>query len=186
VIFLFLANISTSYNIQIVVTKKRVQNTEKIKSAVLACVVSGMEKRISKNTIQKGISKYGSLEAYKKHYVDRDAKKLLKQRVKPEVVQQRLLPKGKTPFTINYDVLARLKLLKKPKKEETTQDLVNFQYTPKPPPTYSSRRAYIEDMTKGACMRPDIYLNSGRVCDNCMYAEHCICNAKKFSKKYSQ
>jgi hypothetical protein len=168
------------------VTKKKAQNTEKIKSAVLACVVSGIEKRISKNAIQKGISKYGSLEAFKKHYVDREAKKLLKQRMKPEAVQQKLLPKGKTPFTINYDILARLKLLKKTKKEETVQTLVNFRYTPKPPPTYSSKRAYVEDLTRGACLRPDIFLNSGRVCDSCMYAEYCVCDIKKFSKKHSQ
>lgn len=165
--------------------KKKVQPTEKIKSAILSCVVSGIEKRISKNVIQKGISKYGSLEAFKKHYVDREAKKLLKQRIKPELVQQKLLPKGKTPFSINYDVLARLKLLKKTKKEETAQTLTKFQYTPQPPRTYASKKAYIEDLTRSSCMRPDIYLNSGRVCDNCMYAEYCICEVKKFSKKRS-
>ena len=98
--------------------KKKTQSTEKIKSTVITCVVSGIEKRVSKNAIQKGINKFGSLEAFKKHYVDRDAKRLLKQRMKPEAVQQKLLPKGKTAFSINYDVLARLKLLKKTKKED--------------------------------------------------------------------
>jgi hypothetical protein len=167
------------------VIKKNTQPTEKVKSAIISCVVSGIEKRLSKNTIQKGINKFGSLDAFKKHYVDREAKKMLKQRVKPEIVQRKLLPKGKTAFSINYEVLARLKLLKKTKKEESVQELINFQYIPKPPPTYSSRRAYVEDLTKGACLRPDIYLNSGRVCDNCMYSEFCLCGAKKFSKKRS-
>ena len=180
-----LANISTNYNIQKAVTKKKTQTSEKIKSTIISCVVSGIEKRVSKNAIQKGITKFGSLEAFKKHYVDREAKKLLKQRMKPEAVQQKLLPKGKSAFTINYDVLARLKLLKKTKKEETTQELVNFQYIPKPPTAYSSKKAYVEDLTRGACLRPDIYLNSGRVCDDCMYSEFCICDVKKFSKKRS-
>ncbi len=166
-------------------TKKKTQSIEKIKSLILSCVVTGIDKRISKNVIQKGIIKYGSLETFKKHYVGREAKKLLKQRMKPEAVQQKLLPKGKTAFTIDYDVLARLKLLKKAKKEETVQDLINFQYTPKPPRAYGSRKAYIEDLTKGSCLRPDIYLNSGRVCDKCMYSEFCICRVKKFSKKHS-
>ncbi len=185
-LLLILENISTNYNILKAVIKKKTQSTEKVKSTILSCIVSGIEKRVSKNAIQKGINKYGSLEAFKKHYIDREAKKLLKQRMKPEAVQQKLLPKGKTAFSINYDVLARLKLLKKTKKEETIQTLTNFQYIPKPPPTYSSRRAYVEDLTKGCCLRPDIYLNSGRVCDSCMYSEFCICGAKKFSKKYNQ
>lgn len=165
-------------------TKKKTQSTEKVKSTILSCIVSGIEKRVSKNVIQKGINKYGSLEAFKKYYVDREAKKLLKQRIKPEVVQQKLLPKDKTAFSISYNVLTQLKLLKKAKREETIQALTNFQYIPKPPPTYSSRRAYIEDLTKGACLRPDIFLNSGRVCDNCMYSEFCLCSIKKFSKKH--
>lgn len=166
--------------------KKKTQSTEKIKSAVITCVVSGIEKRVSKNVIQKGINKFGSLEAFKKHYIDREAKKLLKQRMKPEAVQQKLLPEGKSSFPINYDVLARLKLLKKSKKEDTVQTLVNFQYIPQPPRAYGSKRAYIEDLTKGACLRPDIYLNSGRLCDDCMYSEFCICSVKRFSKKRNQ
>ena len=165
--------------------KKKIQSTEKVKSLILSCVVSGIEKRVSKNIIQKGIIKYGSLEEFKKHYIDREAKKLLKQRIKPEQVQQKLLPKGKTPFSISYEVLARLKLLKKTKKEETAHTLSNFQYIPQPPRAYASKKAYIEDLTRSSCLRPDIYLNSGRVCDKCMYAEYCLCGLKKFSKKRS-
>jgi len=162
----------------------RISTTEKIKSMILSCVVSGIEKRVSKNVIIKGIAKYGSIEAFKAHYIDRNAKKLLKQRIKPIDVQQKLLPKDKKPFSINYDALARLKLLKKTKKEEKIQDLTSFHYIPQPPPKYASRKAYIEDLTRGACMRPDIFLNSDRTCDHCMYADHCVCDIKKFSKKY--
>lgn len=176
-----IANISTKYNIQNIVAKKAL--TENIKSMVIPCVVSGIEKRVSKAAIAKGVSKYGSLEAYKKHYVDRAAKKLLKQRIQPEAVQQKLLPKGKTPFSINYDVLARLKLLKKSKKEDKAHELTSYHYIPSPPKAYSSRKAYVEDLTRSACMRPDIYLNNDRTCNTCMYSEFCICPAKRFGKE---
>ena len=111
-----------------------------IKSTNLTCVVSGITKRVSKTTIAKGVKKYGSLEEYKKYYIDGAARKLLKQRVKPEEVQKKLLPKNVQSFSIDYEVLARLKLLKKAKKEEKISELTNFRYVPQPAKTFSSKK----------------------------------------------
>jgi hypothetical protein len=36
--------------------------------------------------------------------------------------------------------------------------------------------------TKGACFRPDIYLDYG--CDHCSLVEHCACPIKKVKKKH--
>ena len=152
-------------------------STDKPKSAILSCIVSGIEKRVSKGAVAKGIKRYGSLDDFKKHYVDRAAKKLLKQRVQPEDVQKQLLPKGKKLFAINKNALSRLKLLKKPKT--TKIEYKDLTFAPKPPVKWSSFQAYVESMTEYACLRPDIYLDNGRCCIGCPYVEFCICNVKK-------
>jgi len=150
---------------------------QKIKSMVISCIVSGKEKRIAKSSILKGIKKYGTIESYKKHYIDREAKQLLKKRLQPDEVQKQLLPKHKQPFIIDKGALARLKLLKKPKT--TKIEYKDLTYVPKPPVQWSSFQAYVESMTEHSCLRPDIYLNNGRHCIGCPYVEFCICSVKK-------
>ncbi len=150
---------------------------EKPKSTILSCIISGIEKRISKSAIIKGINKYGSLDEFKRHYIDRAAKKLLKQRLQPGDVQKQLLPKNKQPFKIDQTVLAKLKLLKKPKTAK--YDYKDLTFTPKPPVQWASFQAYVECMTENACLRPDIFLDNGRCCTGCPYVEFCICKAKK-------
>jgi len=38
---------------------------------------------------------------------------------------------------------------------------------------------HVRQLTEGACMRPDIYLNNDRACDGCDLYEHCACAAKQ-------
>ena len=104
-------------------------SSNKVKSEIISCIVSGIEKRVSKNAVAKGINKFGSLNEFKKHYVDRAAKKLLKQRMQPEEVQKMLLPNGKAAFTINKNALLKVKLLKKPKLSKVKYEDLTF--TPK-------------------------------------------------------
>jgi hypothetical protein len=165
------------HNIYIIVTNSK----EKITSMVIACAVTGLEKRVSKSAILKGISKFGSIESFKKHYIDRQAKKLLKQRVSPEDVQKRLLPKGKKPFTVDLNVLAKLKLLKKPKNK--TVEYTNTVLVSAPKKYFSSFQQYVENMTETACMRPDIFLNNDRTCNKCPFVEFCICRVKRLEKE---
>jgi hypothetical protein len=151
--------------------------SNEIKSTILSCIVSGIEKRVSKNVVSKGVSKFGSLDLFKKHYVDRAAKKLLKQRMQPEEVQKKLLPKGEHSFSIDKNILIKLKLLKKPKISKV--EYKDLTFTPKPPVKWASFQAYVESMTEHACLRPDIYLDNGRCCIGCSYVEFCICSVKK-------
>jgi hypothetical protein len=37
-----------------------------------------------------------------------------------------------------------------------------------------------------SCMRPDIYLNNDKTCDNCYINKFCRCKLKKFSKNYEK
>jgi hypothetical protein len=43
-----------------------------------------------------------------------------------------------------------------------------------------------KEHTKGACLRPDIYLNNDRTCDTCALRKNCSCGIKKFSKFYEK
>ena len=41
----------------------------------------------------------------------------------------------------------------------------------------------ISNVTNGACIRPDIYLDNDRHCDECPYFEDCGCDLKRLTKK---
>lgn len=58
-------------------------------------------------------------------------------------------------------------------KERTIIDLVK------------DKEACVE-FTKNMCIRPDIYLNNDKTCDNCSLRKNCSCIIKKFSKFYEK
>ncbi|CAB5226327.1 hypothetical protein UFOVP760_106 [uncultured Caudovirales phage] len=165
-----------------------VVDDSKPKSRVMACVVTGIEKRVSKAGMAKGIKKFGDLTAFIEHYISNEAKRLLKQRVSPEEVQKQLRPSNLKPFTIDKQILARLKLLKKPRNKKLTIEEVqqiSVKWVPKEPKSYPSKEAYIIDNTKnGSCIAPQLFLDSDRCCDHCQYTKHCLSTAKTFSKRY--
>jgi hypothetical protein len=37
----------------------------------------------------------------------------------------------------------------------------------------------VSNVTRDACIRPDIFLDNDRYCDDCPYYEHCGCNLKR-------
>jgi hypothetical protein len=163
-------------------------NTNVVKSRIMVCIVSGLERRVSKAGMAKGIKKFGGIIPFTDHYISNEAKRLLRQRVSPEEVQKQLRPSDKKPFSIDHKVLARLKLLKKPRhKKMTIEEVqqVSIKWVPKEPRTYTNTTEYIIDNTKnGSCIAPQLYLDSDRVCDHCKYTKHCLSTVKTFSKKY--
>jgi hypothetical protein len=160
----------------------------KPKSRVMSCIVTGLERRVSKLGVAKGIKKFGDLHAFIEHYVSNEAKRLLKQRVSPEEVQKQLRPDNKKPFSIDKQVLARLKLLKKQRfKKISIEEVkqISIKWVPKEPQTYASRETYIIENTKnGSCIAPHVFLDSDRCCDQCQYSKHCLAPIKTFSKRY--
>ena len=58
-----------------------------------------------------------------------------------------------------------------------------------PPPAYNGYTKTLVDLNKEAssvtstCWRPDIFLNSGKVCDDCSLYDLCNCASKKLSKQ---
>lgn len=162
-----------------------------MKSKVISCVVSGIEKRVSGPTIEKMSLKFGNTELFENHFVCREAKQLLRKRIQPDQVQAQLLPQGKRPFSIDLQVLARLKLLKKPKVEKTKAN-GNIVFSPTEPRQYDNLKSYVEEMTGGkdgcqlalggTCIRPDIYYDNEYSkeprCAPCPYVEYCLCSNK--------
>lgn len=158
------------------------------KSRIMMCVVTGLERRVSKAGVMKGNKKFGGPVGFADHYISNEAKRLLRQRVSPEEVQKQLRPKDKKPFSIDHQVLARLKLLKKQRNKKITLEEVkqiSIKWIPKEPKSYPSKEAYIIDNTQnGSCIAPQLFLNSDRCCDHCQYTKHCLSTVKTFSKKY--
>ena len=171
------------------IRKVKVIDESIIKSKLMTCVVTGLERRVSKAGVAKGNKKFGGPVPFSEHYVSNEAKRLLRQRISPEEVQKQLRPANKKPFSIDHQVLARLKLLKKPKNNkrmslEEVQE-ISIKWIPKEARTYAGMAEYVVDNTKnGSCIAPQLYLDSDRVCDHCKYIKHCLSTAKIFSKKY--
>jgi hypothetical protein len=167
--------------------REKVKSGE-IKSKIMSCVVSGLERRVSKAGMAKGIKKFGGILGFTEHYISNEAKRLLRQRISPEEVQKQLRPASKKPFSIDHQVLARLKLLKKPRHKKITIEEVqqiSIKWVPREPKSYPSKEAYIIDNTKnGSCIAPQLFLDSDRCCDHCQYTKHCLSTAKTFSKRY--
>ena len=134
-----------------VIKVKPVIDDGKPKSRVMACVVTGLERRVSKLGVMKGIKKFGDLPTFIENYISNEAKRLLRQRVSPEEVQKQLRPTNLKPFSIDKQVLARQKLLKKPRNKKITLEEVrqlSVKWIPAEPKTYPSKEAYIIDNTK--------------------------------------
>lgn len=162
-----------------------------IKSRIMKCNVSGIERRVSKAGVLKGIKKFGSLLSFTEHYIGNEAKKLLRQRISPEEVQKQLRPGNLKPFSIDHQILARQKLLKKPKRskrltEEEAQQVI-AKWKPAERRFYATVQEYVIANTKnGSCIAPHVYLDSDRCCDSCKYTEWCLSPTKQFSKRYKR
>jgi len=159
-----------------------------IKSRLLSCTVTGIEKRVSKGGIVKGIKKFGDLATFMENYVSNEAKRLLKQRISPEEVQRQLRPTHLKPFEINHKSLLRQKLLKKPRHKKLSEEEATATvkaWKPAERRSYSTTAEFVSDNTRnGSCIAPALYLDSGRVCDTCPYTKWCQSTAKQFSKQY--
>jgi hypothetical protein len=172
------------------VKKVKVSTDNTLKSKVMTCIVTGIEKRVSKLGVAKGIKKFGDINAFIDNYISNEAKKLLRQRISPEEVQKQLRPKDMKPFEIDHKVLARQKLLKKPrhkKLSEAEATLTVKNWKPAERRTYSTLAEYVVDNTKnGSCIAPQLYLDYDRCCDECKYTQWCQSTAKQFSKHYKK
>lgn len=129
----------------------------------LFCTVSGEKVMAFGPMLKKKIEKYGSLEKMLQTFVCRKTQSALKG---PKIVK----PKKK----------------KKTRLLEKTEDQVYIIPIFKNEPPTILNLAEHPIHTAGACLRPDIFLNSGRMCDSCSMASYCQAPCKKFSNKYNK
>ena len=83
------------------------------------------------------------------------------------------------------------KVVKLSKVEQKKQDIRSYEI-PKVNPNPISVRYSINDLannedlakefTNGVCIRPQLFLNNDRSCDDCVLYTNCACNAKTLSK----
>lgn len=160
---------------------------------VVNCIVTNKEKTLTGTTLQNRINKFGSEEMVQKYYVDRDAAKLLKKGLNVDEVRERLNIKGFNK-NVDFEVLFKLKLLKRGKKRQLTPEEIEAKKLK----TEENERKYFELQEKlkncskswvewatgnDTCIRPDIYYDyehneEGR-CKPCPYHEHCLCKNKE-------
>lgn len=158
------------------------------------CIVSGLPKKISKQSLDKKLLKYGSLEVFTKYYVDRAVKNMLKKHYSIDQIRQHF----NTPFNYpkpDLEILYKLKLLKtrKSKKNLSEDEKKELEaktaenernYFELKEKISSCRQSYVEWATgNNTCIRPDIYYDyehnkEGR-CKPCPYHEYCLCRNKQ-------
>jgi hypothetical protein len=174
-----------------------------MKGLTLNCIVTNRGKYVGGSVLQNKVNKFGSEDNIRKFYVSREAAQLLKQGYTVEQVRSEL---NVTDFnkTVDFEVLYKLKLLKKRKRKpgQTPEDIrASQELSEKNTREWyfqqekmkSCKKTWVEEMTGGknrcqvayggTCIRPDIYYNheynkAGR-CSPCPHNEHCLCRSKE-------
>lgn len=81
---------------------------------------------------------------------------------------------------------------KRIKKQQKLESLLEMVKNYKPPVQVEKSKKDANNRfhkiveESGDCFRPDIYLESSRVCDDCPLVQYCTCRLKKFSKSYKK
>lgn len=165
-----------------------------MKSQKFHCIVSGIEKRLSKQMIEKKLLKFGTVEMLEKFFVCREAKGLLRKNFSVDQIREKFNTPASYPKP-SLEVLFKLKLIKKRKgkpvlseeerKMQEAQTVENERkyYELKEKITTCSK-TYVEWATgNDTCIRPDIYYDhehnkEGR-CKPCPYHAYCLCSNKQ-------
>jgi len=173
-----------------------------MRSTNFKCIVTGAEKRFTNSLLANKLKKFGTVEIFAKYYVSKPAAQLLKSGLSIADVRAKL--NSKDTSTVDYEVLYKLKLLKKSKRkrEKTTEELRAIRQQ-----SQENEKKYYEHKEKmstciktwvewatggpnksqvpygGTCVRPDIYYdnenNDGGRCKPCPYHEFCLCTNKE-------
>jgi hypothetical protein len=174
-----------------------------MKGLTLNCIVTNRGKYVGGSVLQNKVNKFGSEDNIRKFYVSREAAQLLKQGYTVEQVRSEL---NVTDFnkTVDFEVLYKLKLLKKRKRKpgQTPEDIrASQELSEKNTREWyfqqekmkSCKKTWVEEMTGGkdgcqvpyggTCLRPDIYFDNEYSreprCSPCEYKEFCLCANKR-------
>ena len=126
----------------------------------LVCTVSGEKVMAFGSMLKKKIERHGGLEKLLQTFVSRKTKSVLKG---PKIIKQ----KRKKKLQLLEKTAEAVYIIPPFRNELPT--ILNLSEHP--------------IHTAGACLRPDIFLNSGKVCDDCFHSSYCLSTCKKFSNR---
>lgn len=162
----------------------------------VTCLLSGKVEAVKQLLLTKQASKYkfSSLEDYIKFYICKECVILLRQGFTETHIRDKFLCEDKTKIPFNILKLYvkvfknREKIEKLEKRKEVQEYLEKKEgaYIVKPHITQYvdlKSASQVADLTKGACLRPDIYLNNNKACNGCHIFKLCKCSARKWNDK---
>lgn len=175
------------------------------------CSVSGLVTFAKPDYWVKIMAKYGSEENLVKTYVCQKAKRLLDEGLTPAEVRDKLskpetAADKKAKKAIKEEKVRRKELTKKPRKkglktfavdketvlvqndtgslEKEVRPVYPWQNDPNYFRTGETHILTVEEETKSACLRPDIYLDSD--CNGCPFYDKCVCSIKVSAEEWKK
>jgi hypothetical protein len=141
----------------------------------IPCTVTGKLVHMFGNNLDRRLKQYGSIEALLDNFVSREGK----MRNNPKVAKEPKPRKETAPkkHRLLQRATKRARGIKKEAVEEAmagTLKVPNRNY----PPYDIKNQAHVEELTRTSCMRPDIFLDCGRICNFCPYNTYCIAPCK--------
>ena len=176
------------------------ENGLKPRKNEIFCILTGLAFNYSKSKLEKESKKlkFSTTEEYVEYYICKDARKLLNQGFKENDIRKQYncsISKN-IPFNILKCYVKNFKnreKLERKIKRETVKDII--EHSNKTVENYSINREVNRDsynlnkpehvaiLTRGACWRPDYYLDNDRTCVVCPLFKDCECRIKKMPKK---
>ena len=183
------------------IKSKPKKKVKKEKPRILTCILSGKEFKIPFPALLKQMIrlKLDSLDDYQEFYICKEARKLLAEGKTIDEIRKsfncvttlevpfRILKCYVKKFKTKADIERKrkrdlVKEMLKALRENNAKAFCGNQTIP-----YDlDNKNHIAELTKDACIRQDIYLNGGRVCDECKFYKFCECKMKKVSKYYDK
>lgn len=179
------------------------------KPNMYSCIVTGNEKYIPPSLLKNKLKKYGDIEEFRKHYISKEAAKLLKNGNTVTQVRELLNAPEDLP-SVDVKILHRLKMVKtsrsrKGNKEAqealerqtwlNSAEFKNKMLAAQERKQNMSFKQWVEENTGGpdkvwltqgrccgTCIRPDVFVSwNDRACDGCPYYDYCLCRNRRLS-----
>jgi len=178
-----------------VVKKPKKVKTKRPAPLEVVCLLTGKKEILKGVRLKKQVARFrfDSPEEYAQNFICKEAQQLLRQGVTDVEIRQQYQCTNSTPITFNivrhyvkkikyarsFENKRKKKIVEEFDEQRKNGGIIVKYETIK----YDFRKQeHVEAVTRGSCMRPDIYLNNGRACNSCSFYEFCICEIKKLSK----
>ena len=180
------------------IKKKKVKKVKRELPRYLTCILTGKIFKIGYVSLINQIKKlkFDTLEDYQNFYICKEARKLLSDGKTIEEIRNifNCDITIEIPFKILKCFVKKVKTkgeIEKTRKREMVKKMLNapreiisVPYSKQTTPYDLNNEQHISELTVDACIAQDIYLNSGKTCDECRFYKFCKCKLRKVSKYY--